>query len=39
LLPEEAITILAGLFDMYVDEGFARIKAVKEEEQMPTVPV
>lgn len=39
LLSEEAIVILEDLFNLYVDPGLAKLKTVKDDEPMPTVPV
>lgn len=39
LLHDEAIELIEELFYTYVDEGFAKIAPIKDEEPMPTVPV
>ena len=39
LLDEPAIAYLEELFNMYVDDGFTKIKPIKDEEPMPTVPI
>jgi len=39
LLHEEGIQVLEELFIQYVDDGLNKIKAVKDEEPMPTVPI
>jgi dynein heavy chain, axonemal len=39
LLHEEGINYLEELFLTYVEEGFTKIKPIKDEEPMPTVPV
>ena len=39
LLHDEGIDYLEELFLTYVEEGFNKIKPIKDEEPMPTVPV
>src|SRR3569833_4216019 len=38
-MPEEAITYLSEQFNLFMDIALERMKIVKEEEAMPTVPV